>query len=230
MSYYGSGANFTFGQSNIANGPWPRVNLNDYRRAIDFRQPASRATAVTLAPSVQGGPPTQGMFQQNITPAQTTWAQQLEIWITPWGFLKGAAANAATVRTEGAGPNRQHVVTWMAPVKSPGGQPYRLVGYINATTNLVERVDTWVENPIFGDLPVETRYSQYRDNNGLKYPSAIVQQRGGWPTFEAQILFATANPSNIQELLTPPAPAAGARAGRWRGRPCRAASSARTIV
>ena len=55
VSYYGSGANFTFGQSNIANGPWPRVNLNDYRRAIDFRQPASRATAVTLAPSVQGG-------------------------------------------------------------------------------------------------------------------------------------------------------------------------------
>ena len=47
-------------------------------------------------------------------------------------------------------------MTWNAPVKSPGGQPYRLVGYINAATNLVDRVDTWVENPIFGDLPVET--------------------------------------------------------------------------
>ena len=84
-------------------------------RAVAARQPqrlsarhrfpaaGSRATAVTLAPPVQGGPPTQGMFQQNITPAQTAWAQQLEIWITPWGFLKGAAANDATVSTQGAG-------------------------------------------------------------------------------------------------------------------------------
>jgi glyoxylase-like metal-dependent hydrolase (beta-lactamase superfamily II) len=210
--YYGSAANFGFGQSNNPDGPWPRTNLDDYRRAIDFRQPASRATAVTFAAPVQGGPATQGMFQQNITPAQAAWGQQLEIWITPWGFLKGAAANSATVRTQGTGAARQHVVTWNAPMKSPGGQAYRLVGYINAATNLVDRVETWVENPIFGDLQVEVTYSTYRDNNGLKFPSVIVQRRGGWPTFEAQILHAAANPANIQELLTPPPPAAG-RAG-----------------
>jgi glyoxylase-like metal-dependent hydrolase (beta-lactamase superfamily II) len=212
ISYYGSGANFGFGQSNNPNGPWPRTNLNDYRRAIDFGQPASRATAVTVAAPVQGGPPTQGNFQQNVT-AQSGWGTQLEIWITPWGFLKGAAANNATLRTEGTGGERRHIVTWQAPVKSPGGQPYRLVGYINATTNLVDRVDTWVENPVFGDLQVETSYSTYRDNNGLKFPSVIVQRRGGWPTFEAQILHATANPANIQELLTAPPPPAGGRAG-----------------
>ena len=87
ITYYGSGANYNFGQSNDPEGPWPRTNLNDYRRSIDFGQPASRATAVTVAPPVQGGPATQANFQQNITPAQTAWAQQLEIWITPWGFL-----------------------------------------------------------------------------------------------------------------------------------------------
>jgi hypothetical protein len=38
---------------------------------------------------------------QNITSANNGWAQQLEIWITPWGFFKGAAANNATVRTQG---------------------------------------------------------------------------------------------------------------------------------
>jgi glyoxylase-like metal-dependent hydrolase (beta-lactamase superfamily II) len=218
ISYYGSAANFGFGQSNNPSGPWPRTNLDDYRRAIDFRQPASRATAVTFAAPVQGGPATQGAFQQNITPAQATWGQQLEIWITPWGFLKGAAANNATVRTQGTGPARQHVVTWNAPVKSPGGQPYRVVGYINGATNLVDRVETWVENPIFGDLQVEVTYSTWRDNNGLKFPSVIVQRRGGWPTFEAQILHAAANPANIQELLTPPPPPAG-RAGGPGGAP-----------
>jgi glyoxylase-like metal-dependent hydrolase (beta-lactamase superfamily II) len=92
-------------------------------------------------------------------------------------------------------------------VKSPGGQPYRVVGYINGQ-NLVERVQTWLENPIFGDMLVEAEYTNYRDGaNGLKFPATMVQKRGGWPTFEAYILGAHANPANIQQLLTPPAPA-----------------------
>ena len=91
IHYYGSGATFTIGQNNNANMPWPRVNANDYVRAIDFRQPASRATWVTWAVPVTGGAATQGNGVQNITPAMTAWAQQLEIWVTPWGFLKGAA-------------------------------------------------------------------------------------------------------------------------------------------
>ena len=45
---------------------------------------------------------------------------------------------------------------------------------------------------------------------GLKYPSQIVQERGGWPTFDAQILGAHANPANLAALMTPPAPPAGA--------------------
>jgi glyoxylase-like metal-dependent hydrolase (beta-lactamase superfamily II) len=57
---------------------------------------------------------------------------------------------------------------------------------------------------------VSTEYSDYRDNMGLKYPSAIVQTRGGWPTFEAQILGAHANPDNLTALMTPPPPPPGA--------------------
>src|SRR6188474_1290243 len=34
IKIYGSGANFGLGQSNNANGEWPRTNLNDYSRAI----------------------------------------------------------------------------------------------------------------------------------------------------------------------------------------------------
>jgi glyoxylase-like metal-dependent hydrolase (beta-lactamase superfamily II) len=55
----------------------------------------------------------------------------------------------------------------------------------------------------------------YRDNNGLKFPARIVQKRAGWPTFDMYVLSAWANPSNLQQLLTPPAPAGrgGAPAG-----------------
>jgi glyoxylase-like metal-dependent hydrolase (beta-lactamase superfamily II) len=204
ITYYGSGANFNLGQNNNADYPWPRVNLNDYRRTIDFAQPASLATAVTYGVPVTGGPAVQGQFTQNVTPANQTWAQQLEIWVTPWGFLKGAAANDAAVRSRTVDGVRYHEVSWSAPIKSPGGQNYRVVGYINRDTNLVDRVETWLENPIFGDMHVEVEYGDYRDNMGLKYPAAIVQSRGGHPTFDAQILGAHANPQNLQALMTPP--------------------------
>ncbi len=207
IHYYGVAQTGNLGQNNNANQPWPMANASDYVRAIDFSQPASRATWATLAAPVQGGAATQGQGQQNITPQNPAWAQQLEIWITPWGFLKGAAANNATARSQTIGGRRYQEISWNAPIKSPGGQPYRVVGYIN-NQNLVERVQTWLENPVFGDMLVEAEYMHYRDNNGLKFPASIVQRRGGWPVFDAYILGARSNPADLQKLMTiPPAPA-----------------------
>jgi glyoxylase-like metal-dependent hydrolase (beta-lactamase superfamily II) len=208
VTFYGAGANFNLGQNNNSNAPWPRINANDYVRTIDFTQPASRATWVTFAAPVTGGPAAQGNGQQNITPANMAWAQQLEIWITPWGFLRGAAANNATVRAQTVGGRRFNVVTFNPPVKSPGGQPYRVIGYIGPQ-GLVERVQTWVENPVFGDMLVEAQYTNYRDSNGLMFPAEWVQKRGGHPFFELQILGANANPANVAQLMTVPPPAAG---------------------
>jgi glyoxylase-like metal-dependent hydrolase (beta-lactamase superfamily II) len=209
VTFYGAGANFNLGQNNNSNAPWPRINANDYVRSIDFAQPASRATWVTYAAPVTGGPAVQANAQQNITPANMAWAQQLEIWITPWGFLKGAAAASnATVRAQSTQGRRFNVVTFNAPVKSPGGQPYRVVGYIGPQ-GLVERVQTWLDNPIFGDMLVEAEYTNYRDSNGLMFPAEWVQKRGGYPFFEVQILGAQANPANLSRLMAVPPPPAG---------------------
>jgi glyoxylase-like metal-dependent hydrolase (beta-lactamase superfamily II) len=214
ITYWGAGANFNVGQNSNASNPWPRQNLNDYRRTIDFAQPALRSTAVTWAAPPQGTPAAQGAFQQQVGP-MTGWAQAVDIWISPWGFLKGAAANNATARTTGTGAARQHVVTWTPPtVKSPSGQQYRIVGYINATTNLVERVETWLDHNIFGDMLVETRYSGYREGTGgVKFPAEIVQNRQGWPAHQMWVQGAIANPPNAQALLTPPPPPAGRGGG-----------------
>jgi glyoxylase-like metal-dependent hydrolase (beta-lactamase superfamily II) len=216
IHYYGTAQNGNLGQNNNANQPWPMAAMNDYVRAIDFGKATSRATWANYAVPVTGGRATLAVgtpqTQQLITPETITWAQQLEIWITPWGFLRGAAANTATVRAQTVGGRRYQAVTWNSPFKSPGGQAYRLVGYIN-NQNLVERVQTWVENPIFGDMLVEVEYTNYRDNNGLKYPAQIVQKRGGWPTFEMYVLGAHANPANLQALLTPTPPPAGRGGG-----------------
>ena len=212
ITIYGSGANYNLGQSNNANDQWPRNNLSDYSRSIDFASSTSRATAVTFATAVTGGAATQGAYQQNITPATTGWAQQLEIWTTPWGFVKGAMANNATLAPPAAGATTK-VVTWMTTQKAPSGKSYKVVGYINAR-NLVTRVDTWIENPIFGDMLVENDFSNYRESlGGAKYPANIVQKRGGEPVLDLQILGANVNPATIAQLVTPPPPPAGRGGG-----------------
>src|SRR5262245_50460479 len=162
IHFYGVAQNGNLGQNNNSNQPWPMTAANDYVRAIDFRQPASRATWQNYAVPVTGGAAALAPGQQNITPQNTAWGQQLEIWITPWGFLKGAAANNATTKAQTVGGKRYQVVTYNSEIKSPGGQPYKLVGYINAQ-NMVEKVQTWLENPIFGDMLVEAEYTQYRE-------------------------------------------------------------------
>jgi glyoxylase-like metal-dependent hydrolase (beta-lactamase superfamily II) len=218
ITYSGSASNGNFGQSKTIAGPLAMTAITSYTRSLDLNQLASRAFGPTMPPAVSGAPaPQPGNFNQNITPANTAWTQQLEIWVTPWGFLKGAAANNATVRAEQVGGRTFNVVSWMPAQKAPSGQSYRLNGYIN-DQNMVERVETWVEHAVMGDLHVDTSYSNYRDFGGLKVPGTIVQKRAGLTTFEATITSASANPANIAELLQPPAPAAGrggaAQAGR----------------
>jgi glyoxylase-like metal-dependent hydrolase (beta-lactamase superfamily II) len=209
IHYYGTAQLGNLGQNNNANHPWPLAAANDYVRDIDFANSASRATWQNYNVPVTGGNATLTPGQQNIT-AQSPGAQQLEIWITPWGFLKGAAANKATVRPQLLGGKSYRAVTFETPFKATSGIPYRITGYINSA-NLVERVQTKVENPVFGDLPVDIEYSFYRKGGGgLMYPAQIVDSRGGWPTFTAYILNAIGNPANLQTSQIPAARPAGA--------------------
>jgi hypothetical protein len=149
-------------------------------------------------------PPAPGVFNQNITGAQASgsWAQGLNIWTTPWGFLK-AAANNATARKQG---DQQIVSFTPANYKSPSGQTYTVTGYINAQ-NLVTKVETRVDHAVVGDLPVEFEYSNYQNMNGVQVPARMVQRQAGMQTFDANITSATPNPTNLAQLLTVPPPA-----------------------
>ena len=213
IHYYGTAQNGNLGQNNNANQPWPLTPANDYVRVIDFAQTALRGTWQTYAVPVTGGVATLQAGQQNIN-AESPWAQLLEIYITPWGFLKAAATNDATMRAQTLNGKRYNAVTVTGRAKSPGGQPYRVVGYIDRDTNLVEKVQTWLDHEFFGDMLIEADYLHYRDAaNGLKFPARIVQRRAGWPTFEMYVLGANANPANLQQLLTPPAGRGAGAAG-----------------
>jgi glyoxylase-like metal-dependent hydrolase (beta-lactamase superfamily II) len=217
ITFSGTARNGAFGQSKSIGDPLGPVNvtqITQYTRTINFGKPAdqaaivSRATGPTQPPTVPGTPPPMpGVLNQNITnqQASTNWGQALNIWTTPWGFLKGAAANNATARQQGG----QQVVSFSPPgFKSPSGQTYLVTGYIN-NQNLVTKVETRVEHAVVGDLLVEFEYSTYQNMGGVQVPTRIVQRQAGLPTFDASIRSATANPPNLTELLTPPPPPAG---------------------
>jgi len=167
ITFSGTARNGAFGQSKSIGDPLGPVNvtqITQYTRTINFGQPdaptalVSRATGPTQPPVVPNVPPPMpGVFNQNITGQQATnnFGQALNIFTTPWGFLKAAAANNATVRQQGG----QQLVSFTPPnLKSPSGQTYSVTGSIN-NQNLVTKVETRVDNAVVGDLLVEFEYS-----------------------------------------------------------------------
>ena len=215
ITYSGSAAEGNFGQSRTISFGLASTSIREYTRTIDFERPASYATGIAQPPATGGLPArVPGKYTQVITPATPEWAQQMLIWVTPWGFLRGAAAAPApTVRSRSMDDVDYRVVTWSPPQKAPSGADYRLSGYINAE-NLVERVETWVEHPILGDMHVELFYSGYRRIDGVMVPTRIAQRQVGMETFVVEIRQARANPPDLAALTAPAiaAPPAGALA------------------
>lgn len=190
-------------QTPHATAPWPfRDEITNYRRAIDLRQPASLGRGDTLAQNLFLAPATAGTYEQSIRANDTGWTDRLEIFLTPWGFIKGAADNGVALTTGKLDGMEYRVLTWLTPEDqtSPSGMRYTVNGYIN-DDDLIAGVETWVEDALMGDLHVVQVYRDYRELNGLMVPQTIEQHRGGGGIFGVIISDANANPQNLSELL-----------------------------
>jgi glyoxylase-like metal-dependent hydrolase (beta-lactamase superfamily II) len=211
ITYSGAAAAGNFGQSRTISFGLASTSIRNYTRTIDFTRPASHATGEAAPPVVRGVPaPQPGPYDETIG-ADSPWVQQFSIWVTPWGFLRGAAANNATLRTRKLGEVSYRTLTWSPPQKAPSGMPYQVIGYIGPE-NFVDRVETWVEHPIFGDMRVEIAYQNYRDFGGVKSPTRIAERRMGMEMFVTGVSSVTANPANLTQLMAAPAAAPAGRA------------------
>ncbi len=208
IEFSGSGEDFALGQAPNPSAPWPRFINKTYTRTIDFNVPASRMSRIRMQgenpPRGGGLQPVIGEQTQNqviVVNANTPWAQQLEIWMTPYGFLKAAATNNATVKEQTINRRKYNVVSFTGQNKAP------VSAYINEQ-NLIDRVETRIDNPMLGDMLFEAVYSEYKDFGGVKFPTRILQRQGGYPVLQLTVTDVKPNaPANIQ------APQGGAGGG-----------------
>jgi glyoxylase-like metal-dependent hydrolase (beta-lactamase superfamily II) len=217
VEFSATGFDFVLGQNFGASTPWPKFINRTYTRSIDFQTPSSRVDRVRMQgenpPRGGGQQPVIGEQPQNqtiVVGANTPWAQQLEIWMMPHGFLKAAAANNATVKSQSIGGKKYTVLTFVGQNKAP------VSGFVNAE-NMVERVETRIDNAFFGDMPFEAVYSDYKDFGGVKFPGKIVQKQGGHPILDLDIV--SVRPNVAVSIQAPQ--------GRGGGAPAAAAAPAR---
>ena len=204
----GNGWDACLGQPWNVNDGWARWEIRDYRRVIDYDETTSVQTAMRRAgldPERLGGcgaqPNAMPAAQETSVSSQSSWPIQLQIWLTPPGFLKLAERHDAAVARDGAGFELSFDV-------SSGGVDYTLRGHYGADY-LLDRIETWIDDPIFGDLPVEAEFGEYRDFGGLKFPGSIVQRQGGYTTLHLDIDDVVTN--TVASAVPPPR--AGGRGG-----------------
>ena len=197
IRYSGTGWVAAVGQSysatlhDVGEG-WPRFDLTRYTRTIDYEAPSMREERTRRQgnnPSRGGGgTPLQGEqtriivvsgeYAWNVQGSNTIPApdaaelRQLEIWLTPHGFIKAAMASpnatAFTRRVLAVDDSIQRVTM----VSFTAMEKYHLSGMFT-DQNLLEYVQTWVANPVFGDMLYEIRYTDYEDFGGIKFPTNI---------------------------------------------------------
>jgi len=215
VSFQQCGANAT--RVNCQGTHDPMRPITNYVRVIDLATPTTRHTGNTM--NVGGGGSTTvaaGTFFQQVTAQQADvsqpWAQALDFYLTPWGFLKGAADNAATVSRRKVDGKNVTVLSWSPKVKAPSGKDYTINAYLG-DDQLVQKVETWLGENIMGDMHIVATYSAWRDFDGARVPTEIVQTRGGWPFFAVDVQAARGNPQELTTLAPEPPRPAGAPAG-----------------
>ncbi|MBZ5660668.1 MAG: MBL fold metallo-hydrolase [Acidobacteriia bacterium] len=205
LQYSANGWFSQIGQTYGLAEDWPHYEVTDYTRAIDYNAKWSREDYTRR----QGKYPTLGrtpMPEQHVTSilsGKYAWdmqgdkavpltrmyldgvpysdLRQLEIVLTPHGFLKAAlgASDATAITLPIVGPSDfglSHYGRKVTIVSFTMGK-YKVNGTIN-DQNLVELVDTWYPNPVYGDMDYEMRYTMYKNFGGVMFPGLIHVHQG----------------------------------------------------
>ena len=205
IQYSARGWNSRVGQTYTLNEDWPKYEVADYTRVIDYdarwsredytrRQgnyprlgnlplPETKVTSVlsgNYAWDMQGDKPVPftGLYLFGVPYADL---RMLDVALTPHGFLKMALAakdaTAISMPVNGASDFGLSAFGRKVTIVSFTMGRYKINGTIN-DQNLVELTDAWFPNPVYGDMDYEFRYTRYKDYGGVMFPGLIHVHQG----------------------------------------------------
>ena len=210
IQYSGTGMNAFFGQALTAGQEWPRRDLSGFTRTINYEQRSMR-DELSFAQPVFGGQQQNAQLNKdkawNVGPngpvPQPAAAEdrQLDLLITPHGFVKAALAASDAMLSGAEGASQ---ISFTALGK------HKVTGTLNAM-NQVTNDENTVANPVLGDTPLVAEYSDYKDFGGVQFPTKILITQGGFPTWDLSIAKVTANapldlpvPDAVASATVPP--------------------------
>lgn len=212
IRFAGSGTAGQFGQAYQPGMAWPKVNLTSFARVADYENAALRQDIAQnrAEPTGGGAAPLMGTGEQRTTgllrgasawnmagpapvPAILAVSGRVhDLWTSPHGVIKAALKNNATAQARNEGGKTLTAVSF-----TQAGM-FTATAFINAD-NLVERVESVQPNPVMGDTATVTWYSDYKDFGGVKFPTRIRQNMGGFEVLDVAINEVQTNqPSQIE--------------------------------
>lgn len=214
VTFSGTGYSGPVGQTfeNASNIDWPRSEMANYTRTINWetgtsketfdRKPGGNPASWKYGLGWVGGTPTQrNVRQTHIVNGEYAWHMdgdgppvrvpqelaeiyQLDIWLTPHGFLKAARKPGANPRAlwrweqlekgrDGnvVSPEKVHVVGITMLGK------YRVDATINSQ-NIITRIKTTVNDPTLGDFNIEHESTNFIQAGTSKWPIAWHSHQG----------------------------------------------------
>jgi glyoxylase-like metal-dependent hydrolase (beta-lactamase superfamily II) len=205
IQYTGSGWSSRIGQTYGLAEDWPHYEVSTYTRVIDYAAKWSREdyTRRQGRYPLLGRPPMAEEHVTSILSGSYAWdmqgdkpvpltslyldgvsyadLRQLEVAITPHGFLKAALAakdaTAIALPIVGASDAGLSQFGRKVTIVSFMMGKYRINGTIN-DQNLVELTDTWFPNPVYGDMDYEMRYTKYKNFGGVQFPTLVHVHQG----------------------------------------------------
>jgi metallo-beta-lactamase superfamily protein len=205
IRYSATGWSSRIGQTYGLAEDWPHYEVANYVREIDYdakwsredytrrqgkypllgRPPMSDENITAIfsrdyAWDMQGNKPVPltSLYLDGVSYADL---RQLELAITPHGFLKAALAakdvTAISLPIVGASDAGLSQNGRRVTIVSFTIGKYRVNGTIN-DQNLVELTDTWFPNPVYGDMDYEMRFTKYKNFDGLQFPTLLHVHQG----------------------------------------------------
>ncbi|HEV7609436.1 MAG TPA: MBL fold metallo-hydrolase [Steroidobacteraceae bacterium] len=190
VEFEAHGKYFQFTQAPAPGLPWPPFIVDDYVATLDYARAAVHAKYHRVQEQEPGRerPPAEATMDQyavdgvswNLAPGPTAIPSNLaernaELWASPHGFVKAALANHASVRRVKEGLS----------VNFKLGK-YGYEGLINSQGDLAH-VRTFMDSAVLGDTPIEWRYSEYRDFDGVRFPTRIERLVAGMPWYQLSV-------------------------------------------